>query len=138
MLAPVGGVTYGATMDEIRMGIYQHYKGPLYQVIGLAHDANAGELYDFREANTPETETEPLGERTVVVYFGLQLDGAHLGPRLAVRTVEDFTAWVVPDLVGTRVTEPPLAMRVNARREGWVPRFEYLGPELTHDMLPHS
>lgn len=82
-------------MPELQMGVYRHYKGPLYQVLGLAHDAN-----------------DP--NRTCVVYFGLQLDGAHLGPRLAVRSLEDFTGWVDWD---------------SARR------FRYLGPELTSEML---
>jgi hypothetical protein len=75
------------------MGIYRHYKGPLYQVLGLAHDANNE-------------------DRVCVVYFGLQLDGAHLGPRLAVRTLEDFR-W-----------------HIDA-----VPRFKYLGAELEEWML---
>jgi hypothetical protein len=88
----------------LKMGLYRHYKGQLYQVLGLAHDANSP-------------------ERTCVVYFGLQLDGAHLGPRLAVRNLESgddpFFDWVVsPD-----GTSPA------------VPRFDYLGPELTQEML---
>ncbi len=68
-----------------RSGVYQHYKGPLYQVLGVAHDANDS-------------------ERIVVVYIGLELNPDHTGPRLAVRTVEDFDAEV----------------------DG-VPRFTYLG-----------
>lgn len=63
---------------QVKMGIHRHYKGPLYQVLGTAHDAN-----------------DP--DRTAVVYFGLELNGAHLGPRLAVRTVEDFNGYVHPD-----------------------------------------
>lgn len=81
-------------MADLRMGIYRHYKGALYQVLGLAHDAN--------------DET-----RKCVVYIGLQLDPSHLGPRLAVRTLSDFEA-LLP---------------------GMKPRFAYLGPELTVDML---
>jgi hypothetical protein len=67
-------------------GVYRHYKGRLYLVLGLAHDANADELYVDPYDDAPE----PLGERRVVVYIGLQLDAAHEGPRLAVRTLEDF------------------------------------------------
>jgi hypothetical protein len=115
---------------DVRMGIYRHYKGPLYQVLGLAHDANADAF-----CNGIEEEMFPDG-RTVVVYIGLQLDAAHLGPRLAVRTLEDFTAWVdVQEPTSTR--EAP----VNgiAQRRLWMaefrPRFAYLGPELTAEML---
>ncbi len=75
------------------MGIHRHYKGPLYLVIGLAHDANDE-------------------SRTCVVYLPLQLKAGQVGPRMAVRTIEDFTA-----LVAGR------------------PRFAYLGPELTSEML---
>jgi len=78
----------------LQMGIYRHYKGPLYQVIGLAHDANDE-------------------DRTCVVYIGLELDGAHLGPRLCVRTFRDFIAYMDDDR----------------------PRFEYLGPVLTARMV---
>jgi len=55
-------------------GTYQHYKGPQYLVLGLAHDAN--------DAN-----------RTTVVYLPLYpVDG----PPFAVRTLADFEAWVDP------------------------------------------
>lgn len=112
-------------MTELRMGIYRHYKGPLYQVIGLAHDANADTLTVANDAHHWDEDNYrsiPLGERTVVVYFPLQLDGAHLGPRMAVRTLEDFTA--VLD------TDPRENSGLTSE-----PRFEYLGPELTAGML---
>jgi hypothetical protein len=55
-------------------GTYEHWKGPQYLVLGLGHDAN--------------DET-----RTTVVYVPLYpVDG----PPFAVRTLEDFTAWVDP------------------------------------------
>jgi hypothetical protein len=60
---------------DLLAGVYQHYKGPLYLVLGLAHDANE----DGREC---------------IVYVGLQLDQAESGARLAVRTREDFDAVV--------------------------------------------
>ncbi len=53
---------------------YQHWKGPRYLVLGLGHDAND-------EA------------RTTVVYLPLY---PIEGPPFAVRTLEDFTAWVDP------------------------------------------
>lgn len=58
-------------------GIYRHYKGPLYQVFAPAHDAN-------------------VEGREVMVYMALELTKAHRGPRMAVRTVEDFVALVHP------------------------------------------
>ena len=63
-------------VEDFRPGIYRHWKGPLYLAIGLAHDADAD---------------EELGSHDVrVVYVGLQLDGAHGGPRLAVRDHSHF------------------------------------------------
>ncbi len=76
------------TLPDLPAGVYQHWReGHLYLVLGYGMDAN--------------DET-----RTVVVYVGLELDGARPGPRLRVRTVEDFFATV----------------------DG-KPRFEYIGPE---------
>lgn len=105
------------------MGIYRHYKGPLYLVLGLAHDANAETLWTLDARG----ELECRGERTVVVYVPLQLDGAHTGPRMAVRTLEDFIADVRAD-GSTCEHEPSLNHRLCK------PRFEYLGPELTAEM----
>jgi hypothetical protein len=121
---------------HLKPGIYRHYKGPLYQFIALGHDAN----HD---------------DRTVVVYMPLQLDGAHLGPRMAVRTIEDFTAQMHVSQAGDNwpvcpgVRECKIA-RLGARSEviggreldlahydqTHKPRFEYLGPVLTSEMLP--
>ena len=56
------------SLPLLHPGIYKHYKGPLYQVLGYAHDAN--------------DET-----RIVVVYIPLQLNKSHEGPRIAVRSV---------------------------------------------------
>ena len=55
-------------------GTYQHYKGPHYLVLGLGHDAN--------DAN-----------RTAVVYVPLY---PVEGPPFAIRTLDDFQAWVDP------------------------------------------
>ena len=112
------------------MGIYRHYKGPLYQVLALAHDAN----HD---------------DRTVVAYMPLQLDGAHLGPRMAVRTIEDFLADVHVSQAGDNWPTCPgsdLCPIVERDDAGYVKlgrydethesRFTYLGSVLTHDMLP--
>ena len=63
-------------------GTYRHWKGPQYLVLGLGHDAN-----------------DPA--RTAVVYLPLYpVDG----PPFAIRTLEDFTAWVDP-VSGAAVAE---------------------------------
>lgn len=60
---------------DVEAGTYQHWKGPQYLVLGLGHDANDD-------------------SRTTVVYVPLYpVDG----PPFAVRTLEDFTAWVNPE-----------------------------------------
>lgn len=117
--------------DELRMGIYRHYKGTLYQVLGIAHDANAEEYSDtvkqvrsrFMAAHMSHLMPDAVSEsRTVVVYMPLQLDGAHLGPRMAVRTLDDFVMHV------TAHGEP-------THHDLGVARFTYLGPVLTVEML---
>lgn len=87
----------GVTPD-VPAGVYRHYKADRhYLVLGRGHDAND-------EA------------RTVVVYVPLYVDAAEPGPRLAVRTVEDFLAWVDP---ATRST-------VEEGTPGAVRRFTYM------------
>lgn len=82
-------------LPDLAAGIWRHYKGPLYQVFGYAHDANvmSGTTYDVGDIGTWSNEAHEwlaLEERFVVVYMALQLDGAHTGPRMAVRTASDF------------------------------------------------
>lgn len=90
------------SLPTLYAGIYRHYKGPLYMVLGYGHDANED-------------------GRTVVVYVGLELTGAKSAERICVRTAEDFFATVDPR-TGAAIefwdgTEPcPVA------------RFEYVGP----------
>jgi len=64
-------------------GIYQHYKGGFYQVLGVAGDAtNEGSI----EEPNPET-------RLMVVY--ISLTGINLpGPRMRVRDIDEFNGWV--------------------------------------------
>jgi hypothetical protein len=58
----------------VEAGTYEHWKGQQYLVLGLGHDANDE-------------------SRTTVVYVPLYpVDG----PPFAVRTLEDFAAWVDP------------------------------------------
>jgi len=82
---------------KFKAGVYRHYKGPLYLTLGLAHDSN----YE---------------DRTAVIYIGLYLDDAKKGPRLAVRTYEDFYAWVDPKTGNPISKNDPKA----------VPRFKYV------------
>ncbi len=115
-------------------GVYRHYKGQHYLVLGLAHDANADNL---REAVSEVMEDgcrsfgyRPLVEREVVVYVPLELTGAHTGARMAVRTLEDFQSLVcaAPDcrcygqVFGYDPDGDPCAA------EHAVRRFTYLGP----------
>jgi hypothetical protein len=86
---------------KFRAGIYRHYKGLLYLVIGLGHDSN----YE---------------SRTTVIYIGLELDQAKPGPRMAVRTYEDFYALV----------DPSTGETANPGDAGAKQRFEYLGQSL--------
>jgi hypothetical protein len=99
-------------LPELAAGVYQHYKGPLYLVLGYGHDSN----YEGR---------------SVVVYVGLQLDGAHTGARLAVRTVEDFHALVCRnphcDRYGTGGERPDSGYCSLCTRPHSA-RFEYVGP----------
>lgn len=67
-------------------GLYSHYKGGLYLLLGVGHDANADDLFTW------DHEGIPLGEREVVVY--VSLDGGKPGSPLSVRTRSDFEATV--------------------------------------------
>lgn len=116
-------------------GVYQHWKGPLYLVLGLAHDANADELYryDYNPDSNGRSLT-PLGEREVVVYVGLQLDAAHEGARLAVRTLQDFFAHVcVADTNGDG--DCASCARLGDASPCRVRRFSYVGPRFVVGMV---
>jgi hypothetical protein len=120
------------TMDEVKMGIYRHWNGPLYQVLGIAHDANADALYDYDAVVSAEMNGggEALGQRTVVVYMPLQLDGAHPEARMCVRTLEDFLGVVHGDgsyCFGDK--------RCQNAPPNVISRFTYLGQELTKEMM---
>jgi hypothetical protein len=111
-----------------KAGVYRHYKDHLYNSLGYAHDANADNLW------VPDGEGgfRQLGERAVVVYFGLTVQGAQRGPRLAVRTVDDFLAYVDPS-DGSPVPEAVVeACQGSVRQveaQGYVPRFQYQGSQ---------
>jgi hypothetical protein len=105
----VQGVDGRRQLPELHAGVYRHWKGQLYQVFGYAHDANDD-------------------ERVVVVYMGLQLIGARRGARMAVRSVEDFFAWVNPASGEVLEAGDGLLPEGADIREGWRPRFRYCAP----------
>jgi hypothetical protein len=79
--------------SDVPAGVYRHYKAERYYlVLGLGHDANDG-------------------ARTVVVYVPLYVSATEPGPRLAVRTLEDFVAWVDPATRATVAEGTPGAVR---------------------------
>jgi hypothetical protein len=65
----------GAVEQHLIAGVYEHYKGQRYLLLGTAHDSN----HDGRVA---------------VIYVPLY-DAP--GPRLAVRDLDDWLAWVHED-----------------------------------------
>ncbi len=71
-------------LPELPAGVYRHWKGRDYLVLGLGHEADAE-------------------GRTVVVYVPLY---DVPGPRLAVRTVEGFLEEVTPGVPRFRYVGP--------------------------------
>jgi hypothetical protein len=100
-------------LPDLPAGIYRHYKNRLYFAFGYGHDAN-------------------IDGRAVVQYVGLELEGAHTGPRLASRTAvsddPDVDAWW--DFVHADGSKCVLhhGNGVCAERRPTKPRFEYIGP----------
>lgn len=136
----------------MKAGLWRHYKGPLYLLLGVAHDANAEDLCARDAVDLTCGDAPTLDEREVVVYVPLMLDGAHLGPRMAVRTRSDWERLVcgspeckrfgveVPDGVETWTSpgyDEPWAREVKAcAADHSVLRFTYVGEHLTADLLP--
>jgi len=86
-------------------GVYRHYKGGLYQVVGYGHDAN----YPGRD---------------VVLYIPLYTDPEKPGPRWCVRDVEvsdESHPTHQPGPFFDEIYSPGLV----------VPRFEYVSPGLS-------
>lgn len=117
-----------ANLPDLPSGIYRHWKGHFYFVFGYGHDANSDSLfeqvgaYDFHRIDTTEDGEDTV--RAVVVYIGLELTGVNRGPRLAVRTAEDFFKTVCS---GCGADWP---CNLNHQDEGGdpVPRFTYIVP----------
>lgn len=91
-------------MQDLRAGVWRHYRGQMYLVLGYGHDAN-------------------YADRDVVVYVGLELNDQHTGPRLAIRTVADFFSWVNPRTGETVKHDPD-----NMSGDYAVQRFTYVSP----------
>lgn len=105
-------------------GIYRHYAGDLYEVLMVAEDSNNVVL--------------PPNTAYVVIYVGLELKGAHLGKRVRYRTEHEFHEWVcLEEGPFHGVTRSPwgAAQMADLLEHGFVPRFEYLGEELTAEMI---
>lgn len=134
-------------LPDLRAGVYRHYKGPLYQVFGYGHDANADTLYDQQAVDDAASAwqsgvmhtVQPLTERICVVYMSLELTDAHTGPRLAFRNVEGEDAFFDRVHMGQpdRFTEGTVCKgscwNQALNQDGLnnhltVPRFEYLSP----------
>lgn len=108
-------------LPDIRAGVWRHYKGPLYNVLGYSHNASDG--------NNPQ-----------VLYIGLELDSAKTGPRFATRDVEEWSELVCTMHDGMSWhSEEHEKITAVGRRTGYlnerqhqedacVPRFTYLGP----------
>lgn len=93
-------------LPVLRAGIYRHYRGHLFLVLGYAHDS---------------TNSVDVDGRTVVVYVGLDLAGARAGTRMQVREVDEFFDMVDP------ATGEPVDV-VSALDGSAVERFAYVGP----------
>ena len=131
-------------LPDLRAGVWRHYKGHLYQVLGYAHDANATGDHPtiWKTAYRPDgtwNSSVPARDRLVVVYIGLETTAAHKGPRMAVRDVDDFLfAHMHPEFRGTYSSTGTVAPQPEWRectatcpdRLSHRPRFEYLGPGL--------
>lgn len=133
----------------VNAGIYQHYKGPLYQVLGLAHDANVtvcsrdtdgdGDCYICNPYGILNLNAACRVPRIVVLYFGLQLDAAHEGPRLAVRTRSDFESYVhLPDGTVCAAMSDTGKPESTCTAYQCVQRFKFRGPDFRAWMLEKS
>jgi hypothetical protein len=134
-------------LPELQAGVYRHYKGRHYLVLGYSHDSNADTLYDQQAVDDAAGAwqsgvmhtIQPLGERVCVVYIGLELTDAHKGPRIGHRNVtgpDAFFDWLHPD--DWSVCPEPVPYGVgnpiecDCSHAGFtllVRRFTYVGPE---------
>ncbi len=87
---------------DLPSGVYRHYKGHLYLVLGYGRDASRS-------------------NRDVVIYVGLELDGAKAGPRMYVRDVAEFFDIVNPTTGVGQIGFPHPSAEFPRR-------FTYVGP----------
>lgn len=124
----------------MKVGLYRHYKGGTYLVLGIAHDANADTIGNSTEqaiiGYELDDRVKPFGSREVVVYVGLDR-GDKPGTPMAVRTLEDFNQ----KLCGVRVYDDKIDVKCCKPLDSDdrcpeheytntppVRRFEYVGP----------
>lgn len=104
---------------DLRAGVYKHYKGPLYQVMGYSHNAS--------DEN-----------RIQVLYIELEIDPKKPGPRFATRDWREFFAFICPIHDGVDAYSAVHGSILNDEfvYEGVMPckptdyldRFTYMGP----------
>lgn len=103
-------------LPTLRAGVYRHFKGHYYQVLGYAEDAD-------------DTQTNhEVRPRVVVVYVALYVQPERLGPRLYVRSAADFFVQVC-----SYSGKPPAECSGHDCASSLVDRFTYLAPEWVGD-----
>lgn len=94
----------------LRTGVWKHYKGPLYQVLGYSHNAS--------DDNNIQ-----------VLYIGLEIDPSKPGPRWATRDWKEFFETVCPEHDGMNAySDEHDNIRSPCDPLEWKERFEYMGP----------
>lgn len=100
---------------DVRAGVWKHYKGPLYQVLGYSHNAS--------NDNKPQ-----------ILYIGLEIDPEKIGPRFATRDWVEFFETVCTVHSGVDAyggTHFDMIERSNVKCDPdrhFVERFTYMGP----------
>ena len=104
---------------DLRAGVYKHYKGSLYQVMGYSHNASDN-------------------NQIQVLYIGLELDPEKPGPRFATYNWREFFETVCPIHYGIEVYGPSHEQIMRneydieelsiCAPERWVERFTYMSP----------
>lgn len=106
-----------ADLPDLKAGVYQHYKGEHYLVLGYAHDASIDQWQSY-------------SERMVVVYVPLYVSiGLDPSPRMAVRDVDDF---FFEHMHGGLNDDGPMWTECRpgcpGEKDAHRPRFRYIGP----------
>jgi hypothetical protein len=96
-------------LPALHAGVYRHYKGGYYQVLGYAQESTNGEH-----------------PRHVVVYLGLTPGGS--STRMHVREAREFASWVHPTDGSTCDRHWRGVGHACGHGRAAAPRFEYKGP----------